>query len=374
MAGNTQPPLRSTSLSPYELIFKATNDVLYDLDVQAGTVLWNEALYTEYGYHVSPEINTLEWWSGHIHLDDALTVESRIAVWLEGTEDSWQAEYRFAKADGTYKYVRDRGYVIRARDGTPERIIGSFLDITQQKQLDRAKDEFISLVSHQLRTPLTVIRIYGEMLSNQVFGPLTPDQKLEVERMTNASIRLIKLVSDILDASKIELQRVAVEPRPTDVNRVIEQYINEVLPIAMERGVEISFTPQPAATSVSIDATIFGQIIHNYLTNAVRYARLHNGHVLVAFDADVAGYTLSVQDDGIGIPRADQGRIFERFYRAKNAANIEEHGTGLGLYLVKLLSEASGGNVWFKSIESERTTFYFHLPPEGMTINSAVKM
>jgi PAS domain S-box-containing protein len=189
--------------SPYELVFKATNDVLYDLDVINDRVIWNDALYTQYGYHHSAVVNTLEWWVQHIHPDDALQVENNISDWLEGNADTWQTEYRFANADGTYKNVRDRGYVIRSADGKPLRIIGSLLDITQQKQLDVAKDEFISLVSHQLRTPLTVIRTYAEMLSQGIFGPISSQQKTEIERITGSSVRLIKLVSNILYVSKL---------------------------------------------------------------------------------------------------------------------------------------------------------------------------
>ena len=369
MTAKPKTQQKAAKLSPYELVFKATNDVLYDLDIQAGTITWNEALYKQYGYRSSPEINRLEWWTQHIHPDDALAVENQITSWLEGPSDSWESEYRFAKEDGSYSYVRDRGYVLRAADGTPSRLIGSLLDITSQRQLDQAKDEFISLVSHQLRTPLTVIRTYGDMLDNDFFGQLSDVQRVEVKRMTEASVRLIKLVSGILDVSKIELQRVAITPQVTDINTIIQQQISEITSIAAAKAVAVEFNAQPALKPVSVDPTIFGQILHNYLTNAVRYSQPHGGQVVVTFSADKLGYLLSVADNGIGIPRSAQNRVFERFYRAHNTSNIVDQGTGLGLYLVKLLSEACGGKVGFTSTQSQRTTFYFRLPVGGMKAN-----
>src|SRR5690606_34029367 len=106
---STQAPelekqLRET-IQRYELIFKATNDVLYDLDLTTGVVTWNEALYTQYGYAKTKATNTLEWWAGHIHPDDALQLEDKMSAWLEGKTDTWHAEYRFKKADGNYIYV-----------------------------------------------------------------------------------------------------------------------------------------------------------------------------------------------------------------------------------------------------------------------------
>src|SRR5581483_674190 len=128
--------LRET-LERYELIFRATNDVLYELDLLTGTVVWNDALYTQYGYDKETKTTKLEWWTEHIHPDDALKLEHKFSEWFESKSNTWQAEYRFRKADGSYIYIRDRGMVQRGPNGSPLRIIGSFLDITQQKQLDR---------------------------------------------------------------------------------------------------------------------------------------------------------------------------------------------------------------------------------------------
>jgi two-component system CheB/CheR fusion protein len=357
--------LRET-LQRYELIFKATNDVLYDLDLSNGTIIWNEALYTQYGYDRGEEINHLEWWAEHVHPDDALRLEDEMSRWFEGLEDTWQAEYRFRTADDSYVFVKDRGAVHRAPDGSPIRIIGSFLDITRQKQLANAKDEFISLVSHQLRTPLTAIRVYSEMLTADMFGQLHNDQKAPVQHITDASVRLIKLVDNILNISRVELGHVISVPLLKNVNEFLQAQIDEVQPLAIEKGVTIHFQPDTKIKKIPIDTTIFGQVVHNLLTNAVHYTKAQEGIIDVTFKPNSDGYLLTVHDNGIGIPKSAQPYVFNRFYRADNARNLKEHGTGLGLYLIKLMTETTGCSVWFESQKNKGTTFYIQVPPEGM--------
>lgn len=358
--------LRQT-LERYELIFKATHDILYDLDLDSGTVVWNEALHVQFGYAADEPADTLEWWTQHIHPDDALRVEHQVADWFDSGATTWQTEYRFLKADGSYCYVRDRGFLQRAPHGEPIRIIGSLLDITKQKELDLAKDEFISLVSHQLRTPLTVIRLYSEMLTNGFIGKLDSAQEAHIGRITNASVRLIKLVEDILNVSRIELDRISINPTSLDPNKLIEATIADITPLASEKGITIVFEPDNTLHALPLDDTIFCQIVHNFLTNAVRYTRPLKGHVDILFVREDESYVLTVRDNGIGIPKTDQPHIFSRFYRANNAVNIEEHGTGLGLYLVKLMAEAFNGRVWFESTMGRGTTFFLQLPLTGMS-------
>ncbi len=357
--------LRET-IQRYELIFKATNDVLYDLDLISGSLVWNEALYTQYGYPRDEKADTLEWWTEHIHPNDALPLEAEVDARLNSQENTWQAEYRFRKADGSYVYVRDRAVIHRDIDGTPLRITGLLLDITKQKQLARAKDEFISLISHQLRTPLSAIRLYGEMLTNGTFGQLTPEQTEPIKHIADSSVRLIKLVDTILNISKIELGHIASTPVLTNVNELIHEYINEVTPLALEKHVSIIFKPKKKIKKVLIDTTILGQVLHNLLTNAIRYTKPHEGTVTVSFDKNTDGYLLAVSDNGIGISETAQLNIFHRFYRAENTTNLKEHGSGLGLYLIKLMTESTGCKVWFESVENKGTTFYVRIPESGM--------
>ncbi len=352
----------------YELIFAATNDVVYELRLDTGTVAWSDALFTQYGYKRTKTVATLEWWTSHVHPDDAFLIENKVTDLFAGKTNSWQCDYRFRRADGGYNYVHDRGLLLRDADGKPAGMIGSLLDMTAQKQLDTAKDEFISLVSHQLRTPLTVIRVYGEMLTGGMFGNLSPEQARWVRNMTNSSARLIDVVGDILNISRIDLGRINITSRLQQLPPVIAACIRDVQPLADEKGVSVSFTAMPDSPLVAIDENVLSQITHNLLTNAIRYTPRGKGRVEVGLSGQRGGYLLSVADNGIGIPKEAQAHIFGRFYRAKNALGVDATGSGLGLYLVKVMTEAFGGKVWFKSGPGRGTTFYVLIPKVGMAV------
>lgn len=350
----------------FELAARATSDVMYDLDINSRVMVWNEALHDAYGYRDAEKTNTLEWWTQHIHPDDAMRIEGEITKLLNGVRKTGVYEYRFRRADGTYAYVRDRLFIQRDENHMPVRLIGSLLDITKQKELDRAKGEFISLVSHQLRTPLTAIRLFTEMLVAGQVGKLTEEQQDYIEKVDISTKRMIQLVGDILNISRVELGRLKIEPVATEVNKLIQSHIEEIKPLAANKNVKIKFKPVAKLPQLSIDRLLFGQIVHNLMTNAVRYSHDKKGIVTIAFTKQNDGYLLSVKDNGIGIPQEAQSHIFQRFYRANNAIKIEGEGTGLGLYLVKLITEASGGKVWFESSEGKGTTFYIKIPNIGM--------
>lgn len=367
---NLEEQLKET-VERYELLAKATNDVVYDLDIANATVTWNDALFTQYGYRQSEEVSSLEWWVSRIHPDDAFRVQEEVSALLNTKQETWFSEYRFQKADRDYVYVRDRAFVQRDAQGQIKRIIGSFLDITQQKQLDRTKDEFLSLVSHQLRTPLTVIRMFSDMLSTGRAGKLSALQKHYAHQISDASVRMIALVGDILNISRLELDRITIAPVATDVNKLIATHIEEVVPLAAAKGAIISFSPTLDVSYVSIDPTVFGQVIHNLLTNAVRYSPVSTGRIVVRFVRDGHSFLLSVHDNGIGIPAKARAHIFERFYRADNAVDFDGAGTGLGLYLVKLIVDACEGKIWVKSNAPQGTVFYVRLPGKGMQARKA---
>jgi PAS domain S-box-containing protein len=352
----------------YALVAKATNDVIYDLNIDKGTVVWNDALYTKYGYRRSERAGTVEWWADHIDPEDALRLEAEIGELLLNDQDTWQSRYRFRKADGSYAVIQDRAYVLRGPDGKPQRIIGSMLDVTEADKLDRAKDEFTSLVSHQLRTPLTVIQFYSTMLCDGLLGPMQREQLEHVQRIQSASIRLIKLVSNILNISRIEMDRIPLQTVPTNLSAYVRGTVETMQPVARERNVKLTYKPpKPGNDEIAIDQVLLGEVIQNLIANAIHYSPAGTGRVAVSLLHEADGYRIDVRDNGIGIPAASQPRIFTRFYRADNAVETGCEGTGLGLYLCRLIMENSGGSIVFRSTEGKGTTFSIRLPLGGMT-------
>jgi len=351
----------------FSAVSAATNDVVYDIDLRAGTMWFNGALNTAYGYPKRKAAAPVHWRLDRIHPEDRECIETSIDAWLKGRNKTWVGEYRFRKHDGTYVDVRDRAFLLRDSSRAPIRIIGSMLDITQQKELERAKDRFISLVSHQLRTPLTSMRLLTEMLASGHLDTLTAAQQECMLQIEASTVRMIRLVNEILSVSSLETGRLNVQLVKSNANAIIQAQIDEVLPLAAERKVTIVFEPDETIDIVTVDPMLFSQIVHNLLTNAVRYSMKENSVIKVTFHLADNEYLLTVSDRGIGIPKAAQPHIFSGFYRANNAIRARGDGTGLGLYLTKLILDMTGGSIRFDSQERKGSTFYVSLPLGGMS-------
>lgn len=258
-------------------------------------------------------------------------------------------------------------------DNKPIGAVEVFRDITDEKKLEEAKDMFVSLTSHQLRTPLTAIRLFAEMLGEGQVGPLNPSQADYINKIEVSTKRMIQLVGEILNLSRIELGRLKVDPKPNDIVALIKSSVGEIMPLANEKGIAVTTELPEGLPKVDLDDVLFDQVVHNFLTNAIRYAKPQGGQVKIGLAKEETGYHLSVSDNGIGIPADVQPKIFERFFRAENAVAVVGEGTGLGLYLVKMIIEISGGKVWFESHEGVGTTFHVTIPLSGMRAKAGDK-
>lgn len=286
------------------------------------------------------------------------------------------------KALETGKPVSDRVYYIRKNgdlipvsmtaapfmvDGRPVGGVVVFRDFTKELEVDRAKSEFISIVSHQLRTPLTSIRLFTDLIRQKETGSLNAKQSEYLEKVEVSTIRMVKLVADILNVSRIEMGRLKVAPEPHQLEDLIQEKLDEIAPQVKVKKIKLSYKhPEKLTPKVKIDASLVGQIIHNLLTNAVRYTREVKGKIEVELKYGEQGYRLSVTDNGIGIPDSAKAKIFTRFFRADNAVAVEGEGTGLGLYLIKMILETAGGKISFVSHEGKGTTFRVIIPRSGM--------
>jgi PAS domain S-box-containing protein len=238
-------------------------------------------------------------------------------------------------------------------------------DITHIKEVDRMKTEFVSVASHQLRTPLTAIKLFTEMLLNSNGKDNQKDRKEYLNNIYQSTERMVVLVNDLLNMSRLESGRLKIEPVETELCEFIRDIINEIMPVAVAKKVVIDFSPKEKLT-VKVDPNLMRQVVHNLVSNAVRYSKSGEGEVRVSFKKKEDKVVVSVQDNGIGIPKKMQERIFEKFFRADNAIKIATEGTGLGLYVSKMIIESSGGKLWFDSVEDKGTSFYISIPISGM--------
>jgi len=228
------------------------------------------------------------------------------------------------------------------------------------KELDRAKDEFISMASHQLRTPLTTVKGYLSMLSEGDFGKLTLEQKDSIKLAFDGADRMAGLISDLLNISRMEAGRFFLEKKPLDLNKVVEDEVKHLQFRADSAGVKLSLIKGQPVPEVVVDEDKIRQVIMNLVDNAIHYAP--KGKVWVEFGLVNSSAVLKVNDNGIGVPSRDKKKMFSKFFRADNAQKTRPDGTGLGLYLVKRVVEDHGGEVIFKSEEGKGSTFGFKLP------------
>ncbi len=255
------------------------------------------------------------------------------------------------------------------------RVIGSinvFRDITREQDIDRAKSEFVSLASHQLRTPLTIIRWSADILKRYA-GKLSPQQEKYVTAVEEAGRQMVNLVDALLNVSRIEAGSLRIEPKPVDVKKLVDGILRELQPLIDTQQLRMRTRVAADLPKLQVDPELTRVVIHNLITNAIKYTK-QRGQIFITVARDAANIKVSVRDTGVGIPVEDQPKIFSKLYRAENVMQLEPHGTGLGLYIAKAVVEQSGGRIWFESKENSGTTFTFTLPLRGVQKKTGTKI
>ncbi len=247
-----------------------------------------------------------------------------------------------------------------------------FRDITLEKDVDRAKTEFVSLASHQLRTPLSTISWYAEMLLNGDAGKLKAEQIRYLHEIYQGNQRMIQLVNALLNVSRLDLGTFVIEAVPTNVTEVADSAVDELKPQIKERLIKFERRYEKGLPVIPADPKLLRIIFQNLLSNAVKYTA-PKGTVSLAIAKESRDLRITVADTGYGIPSDQQAKIFTKLFRADNVREKETTGTGLGLYLVKAVVEQAGGKVWFESKENKGTTFYVTIPLAGMKKKSGTK-
>lgn len=290
-----------------------------------------------------------------------------------GEKQNLSSHTQLIHRNGTRTSISDSAAPIRDSHGAISGCVVVFRDFGRERELERAKDTFLSIAAHQLRTPLGSMRWNLEMLLAGDIGKLDPEIQKVTTQIYESNRRLITLVNDLLNVSRIDQKRVPYNPEPVDLVATTNSIIKEVDILAKRRNIAVEFIYAKAEMhKLTLDKKRYVESIENLLSNAVKYSR-DNGTVQIIFSHPRAGWMhIQIKDSGIGIPEKDKKNIFSKFFRAENAIKSEAEGTGLGLFVVKSYVEQMGGSIDYMSEEGVGTTFSVQIPDSSIT-NAALQ-
>jgi PAS domain S-box-containing protein len=358
----------------FQFVARATNDAVWDWDLVSHGLWWNEGVSILFGYppeQIGPDIT---WWYETIHPDDRERVKSDINAAVERGAESWSAEYRYRRADGSYAHVFDRGYVLHDGDGRPTRMIGAMMDITQRLQLEEelrqsqkmeAVGRLAGGVAHDFNNLLTIIT--GR--THLVLGRLKADDPVRrsVEVIQKTADRAAGLTRQLLAFSRKQV----LQRKVLDLNTMVAD-VSTMLRRLIGEDVDLLLTLGPHAGRVNADRAQLEQALMNLAVNA-RDAMPEGGTLGLETDHVQLGavppdrpdalppgpyVVLRVMDTGTGMDAATQARIFEPFFTTKELGK----GTGLGLSMVHGIVRQHGGAIHVRSVEGGGTTFEIYLP------------
>lgn len=254
--------------------------------------------------------------------------------------------------------------------GRPVGAIQVFRDITIENEIDRMKSEFISVASHQLRTPLSAIKTYAHMLIEGYMGGISAEQATALDTIIGATNTMNELISTLLNIARMESGSIEITSAEHDARHLAADIVRQHRLSAEERNITLSFHQPQEPINIHTDSFIVKEVLANLVGNAIKYTPA-GGSVNVRMRHTAYAVTFVVKDNGIGIPLAAQHKIFTKFFRATNALRQETTGTGLGLYVVHGLVSTLHGKIWFRSDEGKGSTFFVSLPKNLDTTSGA---
>ena len=363
----------------------------YDM---TGPISWSEEMYRIYGVSPDTFIPTVESLLCLIHPDDRPGMHAWLASCAAG-EKSVEFEFRIIRPDGTLRFIKDNGEAVHV-DNKLVHMAGTSQDITERKnaalqlagheerescfrraldherELNLIKSRFVSLVSHEFRTPLCVIGIAGSLLGRYSDRMTAKEQSRQIEGIQSAVERMTRMMEDLLIHGEFEAGKMECKPARVDLEALCQRLIAEV-PNQADATRTIECFIDPATREAVLDAKILRHILSNLLSNAVKYSSADQPIALevtrvagkTPTDVDMAKpegdrLQLKVSDEGIGIPVADLARVFQTFQRASNVGN--RPGTGMGLAIVKQFVDLHRGTIQIESLEGKGTTVWVWLP------------
>lgn len=299
-----------------------------------------------------------DWgWTQFVHPDD---VEENVRRWQHSidTGETFYFEHRFRAANGVYRWHVSRAIPMRDAQGNITMWIGSDTDIDEQKRQEERKDEFISMASHELKTPVTNLKGFTHILQNRLKKRDDEESLKFIVSINKQLNRLIKLINDLLDISRVQQGKLHYENELFDLDALVQETIEN-----LQAGTSTHHLLLESSTAVQVygDKDRIGQVLTNLITNAIKYSSAAD-RVIIRLSKEAGNIMVSVQDFGIGIAENHHAQIFDRFYQVTNAEERTYPGLGIGLYISREIIDRHHGRIWVESQKGAGSTFSFSLP------------
>lgn len=355
-------------------IVRDANEPIVSQDLKGTILSWNYGAEDFYQYKAEEVVGrSIEIIIPQEKLEEYKKIKERI---IAGEKvEHYQTIRR--KKDGNFVDVAISLSSVKDLQGKIIGVSVITLDITKEKEIDKAKTEFVSLASHQLRTPLSAIGWYSEMLLGGDAGKLNPEQERYLKEVYAGNKRMVALIDALLNVSRLDLGTFIIEPKLINVVEMAKSILFELKGQILDKKITIKEFYAKNISEFQADQNLLHIVFQNILSNAVKYTP-ENGKVeinilIISKGENFGGQeitedslAISVSDSGIGIPFDQKDKIFLKLFRADNVKESETEGTGLGLYIVKSIIDKAGGKIWFSSKEKEGTIFYIIFPATGM--------
>ena len=365
-----------------KLARKAGDFGIWDFDVKKNKLIWDDKMYEIYNLNKDTFKCEYSEWEKLIYKEDLQRISNLFRKALTGKSD-FNTHFRFLSKDGFVKYIKTSAFVVKNKKREATRVTGINLDVTHEMEVDKTKTEFVSLASHQLRTPLAAISWYTEMLISGDAGKLNKKQNKYLDEIYTGSQRMISLVRSLLDVSRLELGTYNINPEDIDIVKLLKVQVKENSQLAKNKKIKIKLDIDKNVKKAFVDEDLLNIVFQNLITNSLKYSpekteinielkRLKKGSTFNDKKMQYDALLYKVKDSGYGIPESQKDKIFKKLFRADNIKEYDSDGTGLGLYIIKTIVDNIKGYIWFESEINKGTTFYVIIP-EKMKKSKSLK-
>lgn len=370
----------------YDLAVSGTNDGIWDWDLITNAIYFSPVWFRILGYRPGELSAETATWSNNIHPEDRESASKKLQAHLNGETEMFHDTHRMRCKDSSYLWIEARARAVRDPSGQPTRMVGTISNVEQRKRYELAlkaakeqaeaanvsKSRFLANMSHELRTPLNGIIGFSEITRDQLFGPVGSPKYLEYAGdIHQGATHLLSLINDILDFSKIDAGKMELSIHPIDVRATFEHVLRMMRTVAIEKHITLKLDAPVQMPALMADERALRQMLLNLLSNAVKFSQSHRRVTLQAVLPHDGSMEISVMDQGKGIPPEFHAKVFEPFEQVDDIMSRTHKGTGLGLPLVKALTEMHGGEIQLHSEVDVGTTVTLRFPPRTVIYGSS---